>query len=148
MTRKRLTKEQIKERERLIREYVQAGYSANRIQKTLSQKGLGMSRKKLLDVVRQIKGKTKKPYTYRYVPRKYRKYYVPEKWIAVYGTVKGKSRRIEMKGTGRELYRAMKNVMVYPPRRRFVKCHAIMAKNYLDFGKSWDRRPDIDYRER
>lgn len=148
MPRRRLTEEQVKERDRLIREYVKAGYSANRIQKTLSQKGLGMRRKDLLAEIRRVKGVRRKPYVERHIPVKYRRRVAPpwilEKYVAVYGSVHGISRRVEMKGTGRELYNAMRNVIIHPPRERFIRCHASEVKHYLDFQKEWDSRPDVE----
>jgi len=41
--------------------YVSRGYSANKIQKRLKERGLGIRRKRLLKIVREMKLKAKKP---------------------------------------------------------------------------------------
>jgi len=56
----------------MIRTLVSQGYSANKIQKILQKQGLGIRRKKLLTIVRALKGVPKKPQTWKYVPKKYR----------------------------------------------------------------------------
>lgn len=148
--------ERERERERLIREYVAEGYSANMIQRELQKKGLGLRRKVLLAKIREVKGVPKKPHPSKYIPRKYRRVEVKPvpkreipflreriwgKRLAVYGTVRGRSRRIEMYGSGRELYNAMLDAVIHPPRERFVICHARDVAYYLDYGDEWDERP-------
>ena len=151
---RKLSKKQKVQRERLIRYYVRKRYSANLIQQKLREKGLGMRRKELLAKVREVKGVPKKPYAERYVPIKYlsrakrkkRLRKMPKaiaKWIAVYGTVDGKSRRIELGGSGRALYSAMLHVAKHPPKKRFVRCHAIEVPRYLDYDENWDEHPAV-----
>ncbi|MEM0007532.1 MAG: hypothetical protein QXR89_04600 [Candidatus Bathyarchaeia archaeon] len=154
MSPKRLTESQREQRERLIRYYVGKRYSANFIQHKLREKGLGMRRKELLAKVREVKGVPKRPRPEKHVPIKYlakaergrRLRVKPEafgKWIAVYGTVDGKSRRIELGGSGRALYSAMLKVAKHPPKRRFVRCHASEAPYYLDYDEEWDEHPAV-----
>ncbi len=67
--------------------------------------------------------------------------------IAVYGTVQGKSRRVEMSGTGRSLYNAMLYVGKHPPKKRFLRILAdkiiLFPRRYLDFDEKWDDRPKV-----
>ena len=142
---KKFTEEQIKKREQLIKYYVGRNYSANRIQKELQKKGLGMRRKDLLKRVREIR----EAKTLRAIPRIPKKRYKARPWfmgrkaIAVYGTVNGKSRRIEMVGSGRQLYNAMLRVAQHPPKYRFVRCRAYEAHKYLDYREKWDEHPQV-----
>lgn len=53
--------------------YVSSGYSANKIQKRLKDRGLGIQRKKLLKIVRELRMKPKKADAKKYTPKKYRK---------------------------------------------------------------------------
>jgi len=53
--------------------YVSRGYSANKIQKRMKDRGIGIQRKKLLKIVREMRLKFKKADTKKYVPKKYRK---------------------------------------------------------------------------
>jgi len=145
---KRLTKKEIQKRDRLIRYYVKRRYSANLIQHKLRQKGLGMRRKELLAKVREVKGVPRKPKAEVHIPAKYRKVkrrrvWVPAKWIAVYGTVDGKSRRVELAGSGRQLYKAMLDLAKHPPKKRFVRCSASEVSNYLDYEDEWDEHPAV-----
>ena len=149
--RRKFSKKDIQRRERLIRYYVKKRYSANLIQKKLQEKGLGMRRKELLARVREVKGVPKKPKPEIYIPAKYRKpkakpkrvRVVPAKWIAVYGTVDGESRRVELAGSGRQLYRAMLDLAKHPPKKRFVRCSASEVSNYLDYEDEWDEHPAV-----
>lgn len=62
------------QKQRVIEEYVYAGYSANRIQKELRAKGLGVRRKTLLAEIRNIKHtKVSAEKQKKSVPKKYRK---------------------------------------------------------------------------
>lgn len=154
-SRKIRSEDKEKERKKLIREYVKRGYSANKIQKELQKRGLGMRRKELLAKVREVKGISKKPHAEKHVPIKYKRKVMKmrkieeikpisyPKWVAVYGTVNGKSRRVEMSGSGRELYNAMFDVVKHPPKRRFVRCHAGEAPFYLDYFDEWDEHPAV-----
>ena len=155
----------------LIRKLVTKGYSANRIQKELQKRKMGIRRKRLLAYVRQVKGVEKKPTPEKYVPKKYREVrkseigFIPResrsfwrrkprvymrlgKRIAVYGTVWGMSRRVEMYGTSRELYEAMLGVSQHPPKERFLVCDArdIIDNpfEYLDLGETWDGHPEVE----
>lgn len=152
MSSKKLTKGQISRRERLIRYYVKKRFSANLIQHKLREKGLGMRRKELLAKVRIVKGVAKRLHPERHIPTKYlakaeeRRRVKPEfiaKWIAVYGAVHGESRRIELGGSGKDLYRAMVEVAKHPPKKRFARCHASEALNYLDLDEEWDEHPAV-----
>jgi len=142
---KKFTEEQIKKREQLIKYYVGRNYSANRIQKELQKKGLGMRRKDLLKRVREIR----EAKTLKAIPRIPKKRYKARPWfmgrkaIAVYGTVNGKSRRIEMVGSGRQLYNAMLRVAQHPPKVRFVRCRADRAHYFLDYREKWDEHPQV-----
>jgi len=53
--------------------YVNRGYSANKIQKRLKDRGIGIQRKKLLKIVREMRLKEKKADSKKYTPKKYRK---------------------------------------------------------------------------
>ena len=111
-----------------------------------------MRRKDLLAEVRKIKGTKPKADRQKYTPHKYRigrlKIRFPiVKQIAVYNTVQGQPRRVQVAGTGKELYRAMQYVSQYPPKKQFLTISAVeLLKNpwrYLDRKKRWDRHPDI-----
>jgi len=109
---KRLIEKEIQQRNRLIRYYAKKRYSANLIQKKLREKGFGMRREELLAKVREVKGVPKRPKPEVHVPAKYRRVKrkrervkVPVKCIAVYGTVNGESRWVELAGSGKQVYR-------------------------------------------
>jgi len=143
---RKLSEEDIQQRDKLIRHYAEKRYSANQIQKKLQENGLGMRRKELLARVREAKGVPKKPKPEVHVPIKYRKAEkkgIPAKWIAVYGSVDGTSRRIELAGSGKQLYKAMLDVAKHPPKKRFVQCSATEVSNYLDYQTLWDERPKV-----
>ncbi|MEM1507525.1 MAG: hypothetical protein QXS05_05650 [Candidatus Bathyarchaeia archaeon] len=139
---KRLSEAEVKRRERLIRDYVHRGYSANLIQRELQREGLGMRRKDLLKRVREIRESEKAPMVVT-VRRARVRWVEAGKRIALYGTVGGESRRLEMYGTGRQLYRAMQDAVIHPPKKRFVECHAKEARRYLDYWMEWDYRPEV-----
>lgn len=132
-------------RERLIKNYVKQGLSANEIQKRLQKRGLGMRRKRLLAVVRMYKGVSKKPHPEKYVPKwtllKYKR-------VAVYGLVDGQSRRAEIYGTGRSLYQVMQIAVKHPPKKRFLKETAnrvlVSPKDYFDIRAVWDDLPEVE----
>ena len=52
--------------------YVSRGYSANRIQKRMKDRGLGVRRKTLLKIVREMRLKSEKADVKKYIPKKYR----------------------------------------------------------------------------
>ena len=103
------------------------GKSANHIQRILKREHRGIRRKTLLAYVRKFKGRPLKPHVERYIPRKYRRRVAvtpkpkPEKHVAIYGRHKGKSKRIEASGTGKQLYRFLIDGVVHPPRKRFER---------------------------
>ena len=136
--------------ETIIRKLAKKGYSANKIQRELQKRGLGIRRKNMLKIIRKVKGVKKKPHAEKYIPRKYRARVKPlliGKPIAVYGTVQGKSRRVVMSGTGRSLYNAMLYVSKHPPKKRFLRILAdkiiLFPRRYLDFDEKWDEHPKV-----
>jgi len=66
------------------------------------------------------------------------------KQIAVYGTVNGESHRIQMYGSGKQLYKAMMLVSQHPPRKQFLTTSAENINEnpdkYLDMEEKWDRK--------
>ena len=56
--------------ETIIRKLAKKGYSANKIQRELQKRGLGIRRKNMLKIIRKVKGVKKKPYAEKYIPRK------------------------------------------------------------------------------
>ena len=156
---KTITKQQIK----AIRGYVKQGLSANKIQKMLQKRHLGIRRKVLLAEVRKLKGKKPKADRQKYTPRKYRKRRPKArkpvfigKHIAVYGYArtsrhpKAYSARFEFYGSGRDLNRAVR--LAYSgivPRKEwaFVECSARdFLSNPSKYGERgcWVGRPDIE----
>jgi hypothetical protein len=57
-----------------VRWYVNHKYSANRIQRRLKKRGIGIRRKTLLKYVREAKKKSVKANSEKYTPRKYRRH--------------------------------------------------------------------------
>ena len=53
--------------------YVSRGYSANKIQKRMKNRGLGIRRQTTLKIVREMRLKQKKANAKKYTPKKYRK---------------------------------------------------------------------------
>ncbi|MGP3705244.1 MAG: hypothetical protein ACKD6O_08150, partial [Candidatus Bathyarchaeota archaeon] len=106
---------------------------------------LGMRRKRLLAVVRRVKGVRKKPHPEKYVPKWV---LLKGKRVAVYGTVDGESRRAEVYGKGRELYKVMQVAVKHPPKKRFLKetASSVLAspKGYFDIRAVWDERPEVE----
>lgn len=113
-----------------VRMYVAKGYSANRIQRELQKRGLGFRRKDLLKMVREVRGE------------EYRRLYAAKR-VALYGAVEGESRRLEIYGSGKQLYRAMQDAVEHPPKKRWVTCHAKEVGKFLDWFRSWDYRPEV-----
>jgi len=151
----RLTEKQKAERERLIREYARQGYSANYIQQRLGSQGLGMRRKELLRKVKQVKSQVK-PKAHGIAVSSYRgkrrvrraRFKMRGKRLAIYGTVGGESRRIELYGSGHALYLAMLGASQHPPRERFLVTSAEDFLDnefeYLDLSESWDEHPEAE----
>ncbi|MEM2999765.1 MAG: hypothetical protein QW674_07230 [Candidatus Bathyarchaeia archaeon] len=149
----RLTEHEKAKRERLIREYARQGFSANLIQRRLSEQGLGMRRKELLRMVKRIKSEARpkaavKISLARAAKPRRRRLKPIGKRLAIYGTVDGESRRIELSGSGRELYLAMLGASQHPPRERFLVTSAKdFLENefdYLDLGERWDEHPEAE----
>jgi hypothetical protein len=57
----------------VVNEGIKKGYSANKIQRELKNKGIGIRRKVLLRQIREIKMKSPKVNPEKYIPRKYRR---------------------------------------------------------------------------
>lgn len=140
-----------------IRTLSRQNKSANQIQRILKREHRGIRRQTLLAYVRKFKGVKPKPQRYKYIPRKYRRRPAiakpkrprPEKHVAVYGRHRGKSKRIEMSGTGKGLYRFLIDAVIHPPKKRFERMHvkgymgfSTKAK-YLDYGEEWDEKPTV-----
>jgi hypothetical protein len=132
------------------------GASANRIQKEMQARHMGMKRQRLLKYVREYKGQHKKAEPSKYTPKKYRRlikrkiHYEIGKAVAVYGSVDGESKRVQMKGSGRNLYKAMMQVSKHPPKKKFLTASAEdIARNpyrYLDMDEEWDIHPEVTSR--
>jgi hypothetical protein len=113
------TEEQIQR----IKELSAKGYSANAIQRTLQEEGLGMRRTVLLRHVRYYKGEPEPRPTERLmaIPTKYRREVPIEEWlraqeamgkrVKLVGTHKGKKKIKGKDGSGRELYNWIKEEM-------------------------------------
>jgi len=143
-----------------IREDSRKGMTANQIQKDLQAHHMGMRRKTILGIIREERGKPKRGEEWRYIPTKYQYRILadlPEvkkermkrtglfgKQIAVYGTVDGKSRRVQLTGTGKDLYRAMLDVAKFPPKKRFLTAGAGDVHRHLDFDDRWDKHPKVE----
>lgn len=131
-----------------IKQYSRKGFSANKIQKELSHRHMGLRRTVLLGYVREFKEKQAKPHVEKYAPTKYRpapRIGFLQKQLAVYGTRHGESKRIQMVGSGSQLYRAMILVSRHPPRKQFltISAEALLddPHRYLE-GGNWDAHPE------
>lgn len=144
MTRKGITTKQID----AIRGYSRKGYSANKIQKKLSQRHIGLRRTVLLGYVREFKEKQARPHVERYTPTKYRgaKIGFFQKQVAAYSTFHGQSRRIQTVGNGQQLMKVMMIASRHPPKKQFltVSAGAFLEDpwKYVERGR-WDARPEI-----
>jgi IS30 family transposase len=142
-----------------IRTYVKQGLGSNKIQKKLQKRHLGIRRKVLLAEIRKAKGQKPKANPYKYTPRKYRKRKTtyPSQarrqlysghQIAGYGTVHGQSRRIQVYGSGKQLYKIMLLASHHPPKTRFLTIDASKLLNnpwrYLSREEFWDAKPRVD----
>ena len=135
-----------------IRQLSRQGKSANDIQRTLQKEHWGMRRTILLSYVREFKHKAPPKKTEKYTPTKYKVPISPHralyrgKYVAVYGTVNGKSRRIQIHGSGKELYEAMIQVSRHPPRKKFLTVSAssisLYPQEFLDMWREWDEHPE------
>lgn len=139
---------------KIIREGVEKGFSANKIQKILKSKGLGMRRKTLLGWVRKIKGVKKKPSPSKYVPRKYKvvakakRVKVSRVRVAVYGIVNNEGKRIEIEGNPKAVGKAVALAVKNPPKKKIVhaKAEKLVQKPlvYLNKEEEWDTRPEVE----
>lgn len=134
----------------LIRYYSQRGYSANRIQRILQSRHIGMKRQILLRYVREFKGKPLKPSTEKYIPIKYRWIVVRGVQVAAYGSVNGVPRRVQFTGGAHELQQTAVLVYHHPPKARYqfltISSRELLANpdKYLDFDEEWDKHPEIE----
>jgi len=138
-----------------IRELSRTKKSANEIVRQTRREGIGIRRKTILAYIRGFRGKAPKPHAYKYIPKKYltRKrrlhieYDVKRKHVIIAGKVNGKSRRIEVSGTGRQLMDFLRDAVRHPPKQRFVRGDVSTihgrSKIKLDWRKHWDARPKI-----
>lgn len=60
------------QRNMTIKFYVKKGYSNNQILKIIQKQGLGLRRKPFLAKMRNVRGKKREIYTYKYTPTKYK----------------------------------------------------------------------------
>lgn len=141
----------------LIRKESREGKTANQIQKDLQSRHMGMRRTRLLGYVREFKGIPPNAEPLKYTPKKLTLEERVHKQISerkrgknvsVYGTVNGESRRVQMYGDGRTLYRAMMDVAKYPPKKRFLTVSAdnLLGGGYLDYYERWDEKPEVESR--
>jgi len=155
--------EATKQQKDFIQKRCREGASANQIQKEMQSRHMGIKRQRLLAYVRQYKGQRKKPEPRKYVPHKYRKARAVKKYrrarpvkrveigkrIAVYGSVGLESRRIQMYGSGRQLYQAMLLAGKYPPKKRFLTASAedisAYPEEYLDMTETWDTKEVVSH---
>jgi len=115
---------------RAIKTYANKGYSANRIQKRMRQRHMGVRRKTILRVVRETKGRPQRAHPEKYVRRKYRRpvqihypsSFLP-KQVRLIGTQKGEPKVVRKEDSGRNLYLWIKNQIV---------------------SGEWDRKPIIE----
>ena len=157
---------------RAIRTYVKQGYSANKIQKKLQSRGLGIQRKRLLAEVRRVKGTEPKAHPQKYTPKKYRRV-TPRarrplfngKHIAVYryattwrykklakefGLPKSYSARFEFYGNGKDLAKAIRLALsgIVPKwENPHVECSArTFLNNPYKYGEKgmWVGKPNIE----
>jgi len=154
-----------------IRTLSKEGHTTNYIQKQLQKEHLGIRRTILLGYIREFKGRKPKAEPYKYTPKKYRRKPAiskpkPEtefarkmrqkiseqekpKHVAVYGKVKGISKRIEVSGKGTNIYRFLIDGITHPPKQRITRINADKEKGlsarakYIDYKEEWDYRPTI-----
>lgn len=115
----------------LIKYYVKQGYSANKIQKELQKRKMGIRRQKLLEIVRKYKKKPKKPKAYKYIPKKYRKIKKPPVKPPVKVKPKKKLHRFEY--TKYYRYTSYRN----PSRSRLFECRLEMSLSHVHARLLW-----------
>jgi hypothetical protein len=119
---KNLTQQQTK----AIQSYVKKGDSANKIQRKLRERNIGLRRKTLLAEIRRLKGQSPKAGTVKYIPKKYVKarmkvrVYAPSRkrlrWlggrhVTLVGRHYGKRVVKTQHGSGKDLYRFVMDEM-------------------------------------
>jgi len=59
--------------------------------------------------------------------------------------VNGKSRRVEISGSGKDIYKSLRSIMKHPPKKRVLRIDAdrFDGREDLDLGEEWDDRPDL-----
>lgn len=132
-----------------IRQLSQQRLSTNQIQKTLSREGLGLRRQTMLRCIREFRHQQTKANASVYTPIKYRYQFVSSgKKVAGYGTQGGVSKRVEICGDGKNLYKAMQIVAKHPPKDEYailrINARELLnnPRKYLDKGV-WDARPKV-----
>lgn len=138
-----------------IKELSREGKSSNEIVRTLRREHRGIRRTTALTYVREFKGRAPKKEPYKHIPKKYLtterrihiEHDVKQKHVAIYGRVKGKSRRIEVSGTGHQLYSFVEDAIEHPPKERFAKGYIgtvhDRSKIKLSKREEWDAKPKI-----
>ena len=146
---------------RAIKIYARKGYSANRIQKRMRRRHIGVRRKTVLRLVRETKGRRPRPHPEKYVRHRYRKppstitHRKPSyakivggaKTISLYGQVGGKARRWQISGDGHRIYQLMPELVRHPPKENFETTDVDTLsrnKDRLMSRSTWDGRPQIE----
>ena len=102
---------------RAIKTYANKGYSANRIQKKMRQRHMGVRRKTVLRIVRETKGKAPRPHPEKHIPHKYgRPTHVSypllgQKQVTLIGYHHGEKVRRNRRGSGRQLFQFVREEM-------------------------------------
>ena len=129
-----MTKSLSEQQKNAIRDYIRKGYSANQIQVNLKNRHMGIRRKVLLAEVRRVKGQAPRAETVKYTPKKYAKARwrarakrirlrpLGEKQVTLTGLHKGKLISKTQRGSGKDLYRFVKDEMT---------------------GDYWDEKPSV-----
>lgn len=96
-----------------IRQLSRKGYTANQIQHKLQQEKIGIRRQTMLKYVREFRHRPPPKHPYRHVPHKYR---VPPviivgKHVTLRGKHRGERATKSKLGSGKELYRFVRNEM-------------------------------------
>jgi hypothetical protein len=135
-----------KQQRKAIRSYVKKGITANKIQKRLRARHMGMRRTVLLSQIRKVKHQKPKANRLKHTPKKYqrmtsgvphpsreRRQTMSGRQVAVYGYARTRrnprpySARFEFYGSGKDLFKAVKLAHDgFVPRKEwaFVKCSA------------------------
>jgi hypothetical protein len=114
----------------IIRNMSRRGYGANKINRTLRAKHIGMRRTKLLTYVREFKGRSPKPHPERYVRVRYRKTTVP---------ILQPQKTVILRGT----WKHEKKVMQKTERGNVLKDWVIEQMSKAKNHDGWDMRPQV-----